>query len=71
MRKHELAFSGKPDYMHRALLQAYLQTAVHSPLSDQTLHFCSAPWLVLTDKLASYRQIAQMDQKYNDEIEGL
>ena len=58
-----------PDYMHRALLRAYLQTA-HNLLSGQALEIYSAPWLGQIGQPAFYRQIAQMDQKYTDEIEG-
>ncbi|MBX3583479.1 MAG: alpha/beta hydrolase [Rhizobiaceae bacterium] len=70
VRKHESAFSGMPDYMHRALLRAYLQTAAHNPLSEEALEIYSAPWLGPTGQAAFYRQIAQMDQKFTDEIEG-
>ena len=70
VRKHEAAFSGMPDYMHRALLRAYLQTAAHNPLSEEALEIYSAPWLGPIGQPAFYRQIAQMDQKFTDEVEG-
>jgi len=70
VRKHEAAFSGMPDYMHRALLRAYLQTAAYNPLSEQALGIYSAPWLGPIGQPAFYRQIAQMDQKFTDEVEG-
>ncbi|SAI67278.1 epoxide hydrolase [Bordetella ansorpii] len=71
VRQHEAAFSGMPDYMHRAVLKAYLQTAAHRPLSGQVLDIYSAPWLGPVGQPAFYRQIAQMDQAFTDEIEGL
>lgn len=71
VREHEAAFSGMPDYMHRALLRAYLQTSVYSPLSEQALEIYSTPWLGPIGQPAFYRQIAQMDQKFTDEVEGL
>lgn len=71
VRRHEAAFSGMPDYMHRALLRAYLQTAAHQPLSEEALDTYSAPWLGPVGQPAFYRQIAQMDQKFTDEVEGL
>jgi pimeloyl-ACP methyl ester carboxylesterase len=71
VRKHEVAFSGMPDYMHRALLKAYLQTAAVNPLSQEAFETYSAPWLGPIGQAAFYRQIAQMDQKYTDEVEGL
>jgi pimeloyl-ACP methyl ester carboxylesterase len=71
VRKHEAAFSGMPDYMHRAVLRAYLQTAAHNPLSEEALDIYSAPWLGPVGQPAFYRQIAQMDQKFTDEVEAL
>ncbi len=71
VRKHEAAFSELPDYMHRALLRAYLQTSTHDPLSEEALEIYSAPWLGPVGQAAFYRQIAQMDQKYTDEVQGL
>jgi len=70
VRQHEQAFTGLPDYMHRALLNAYLQTSAHQPLSPQALEIYSAPWVGPVGQAAFYRQIAQMDQAFTDEIEG-
>lgn len=70
VRKHEAAFVGMPDYMHRALLASYLQTAAHNPLSKEALEIYSAPWLGPVGQPAFYRQIAQMDQKFTDEVQG-
>lgn len=71
VRQHEAAFAGMPDYMHRALLAAYLQTAAHTPLSAEALEVYSAPWRGPVGQPAFYRQIAQMDQRYTDEVQGL
>ena len=60
-----------PDYMHQALLRAYLQTAAHHPLTQEALEIYCAPWLGPVGQAAFYRQIAQMDQRFTDEIEGL
>ena len=70
VRKHGAAFTGMPDYMHRALLRAYLQTSAHNPLSEDALTIYSAPWLGSVGQAAFYRQIAQMDQRFTDEVEG-
>lgn len=69
--RHEAAFAGMPDYMHRALLKAYLQTAAHNTLSEEAMETYCSPWLGETGQAAFYRQIAQMDQKYTDEVQGL
>lgn len=71
VRQHTQAFAQMPAYMHRALLQAYLQSAAHQPLSEQALDIYSAPWLGPVGQPAFYRQIAQMQQKWTDEVEGL
>jgi pimeloyl-ACP methyl ester carboxylesterase len=45
VRSHEEAFAGVPDYLHRAILRAYLRTAVYRPISDAELELYVAPWL--------------------------
>ena len=37
VREHEAAFTGMPEYMHRALLTSYLQTATYNPLSPEVI----------------------------------
>lgn len=71
VRHHEAAFSGMPGYMHDALLRAYLQTAAHRPLSEEAFTAHMAPWQGEQGQPAFYRQIAQMDQSFTDEIESL
>jgi pimeloyl-ACP methyl ester carboxylesterase len=58
-----------PAYMHKALLEAYLQTAAHQPLSEEALAVYTAPWEGDVGQPAFYRQIAQMDQRYTDEMQ--
>lgn len=71
VRQHEQAFLGLPEHMHRALLRAYLQSAAHQPLSAQAMDIYSAPWSGPIGQAAFYRQIAQMDQSFTDEVEVL
>jgi len=71
VRRHEEAFAGLPDYAHEALLTAYLQGASHRGLSAEALGVYARPWLGAEGQAAFYRQIAQMDRKYTDEIEPL
>lgn len=71
VREHEAAFARMPDYMHRAVLRAYLQTAAHNPLPEEALDIYSAPWIGATGQPAFYRQIAQMDLAFTDEVEGM
>ena len=71
IRNHEPAFTGLPAYAHDALLKAYLQSAAHSQLSDEALRIYMQPWQGEVGQAAVYRQIAQMDQAFTDEIEPL
>jgi pimeloyl-ACP methyl ester carboxylesterase len=71
VRQHEDAFAGMPDYMHAALLRAYLQTAAHFTLSEDTLNIYMASWIGKIGQPAFYRQIVQMDQAFTDEVETL
>jgi len=59
-----------PAYMHDALLAAYLQTAAVTALSDEALEAYGAPWRGAAGQPAFYRQIAQMDLRFTDEVEG-
>ncbi len=70
VRQHEAAFAGVPDYLQRAILQAYIRGAVHRPMSDPELEPYIAPWLGPVGQPAFYRQIAQMDLAYTDEVQG-
>jgi pimeloyl-ACP methyl ester carboxylesterase len=71
VRQHEAAFTGLPAFAHEALLRAYLQGAVHRALTDDVLDIYTAPWKGQVGQAAFYRQIAQMAQRYTDEVEGL
>lgn len=69
VRRYEEAFAGLPDYAHEALLKAYLQGASFRGLSDEALETYASPWRGAEGQAAFYRQIAQMDVKFTDEIE--
>lgn len=69
VREHEAAFAGVPDYLQRAMVAAYVRTAIERAIPDDELEPYIAPWTGSAGKPAIYRQIAQMDTKYTDEIE--
>jgi pimeloyl-ACP methyl ester carboxylesterase len=71
VRRYEEAFAGLPDYAHEALLKAYLQGASFRGLPDTALEIYAGPWRGPEGQAAFYRQIAQMDVKYTDEVESL
>ena len=69
VREHQAAFTSLPPYIHAAILSAYLGGALHRPLPAEDLQRYLEPWLGEAGQAAFYRQIAQMDQRYTDEIE--
>ena len=69
VRRFEEAFAGVPDYIQRAILKAYIQGAAHKPLGETVLGSYCDPWLGPVGRAAFYRQIAQMDQRYTDEVQ--
>lgn len=71
VRQHEAAFAGMPAYMHDALLRAYLQTAAYHPLGEDAFAAYMQPWQGETGQPAFYRQIAQMDQRFTDDVEPM
>jgi pimeloyl-ACP methyl ester carboxylesterase len=71
VREHESAFAGLPGYIHEAVVRAYVRSAAFSPLSEDTLAGILAPWTGEEGMAAFYRQIAQADSRYTDEIQDL
>lgn len=71
VRQHEQAFAGVPDYIHEAIVRAYIGTAAHRSLDERTLAATVAPWLGRDGRAAFYRQIAQADAAYTDTAQPL
>lgn len=71
VKQHQAAFTGLPDYVHRALLRAYLQGAAFHRLRDEAFEVYMAPWLDQEGQSAFYRQIARMDERYTAEAQRL
>ena len=71
VRQHQAAFADLPEYVHHAVLAAYIRGGIRRALSDDELNPYLAPWLGAVGQAAFYRQIAQMDQRYTDEITPL
>ena len=62
-------FAQLPPELHEALVRAYIGGAAHRRLRPESLDLLVAPWLGREGQAAFYRQIAQADQRYTDEIE--
>lgn len=69
VRHHEQAFSGAPAYVHDAIVNAYIRDAVFRPMHPDDLQAYVTPWTGDVGQAAFYRQIAQMDQQFTDDIE--
>ncbi len=71
VRKHEEAFSGVPDYIHEAIVRAYIGTALFKGIEQTTVDSTISPWIGAEGKPAFYRQIAQADSRFTDEVQPL
>ncbi len=69
VQKHEAAFAGVPDYIHDAIVRAYVKTAAFKPIDDAVLDRIVAPWTGNDGKAAFYRQIAQADSRDTDAVQ--
>jgi pimeloyl-ACP methyl ester carboxylesterase len=68
-RRHESAFAELPAYIHDAVLRAYIAGAVHRSLTEPEMLRYTEPWTGEIGQPAFYRQIAQMQDRYTDEIQ--
>jgi pimeloyl-ACP methyl ester carboxylesterase len=68
-KNQEQTFANLPAYIHAAILRAYIAGAVHRELPDNEMHLYMEPWLGKVGQAAFYRQIAQMSDRYTDEVE--
>ncbi len=69
VREHESAFAGVPDYIHDAVVRAYVKTAAHQRLDEAVLDAIVEPWTGAEGKAGFYRQIAQADARFTDEVQ--
>jgi pimeloyl-ACP methyl ester carboxylesterase len=66
---HQDVLTGLPAYIHEAILRAYIGAAVKRTLADDEMRLYLDPWLGDSGQRAFWRQIAQMDDTYSEEIE--
>ena len=69
VREHSDVFGQLPPRLHRALVREYISSASHPGLHQATLDRLVEPWMGDTGQPAFYRQIAQADERYTDEIQ--
>jgi len=68
---HETAFAGVPDYIHEAIVRAYVETATFTQLEQSIIDNTLLPWIGDVGKSAFYRQIAQANSSFTDEVQSL
>ncbi|WP_404926668.1 alpha/beta fold hydrolase [Mesorhizobium sp. ORM16] len=66
---HQDVFAGLPAYIHEAVLRAYIGAAAKHKLREEEMRLYLQPWLSEEGKKAFWRQVAQMDDKYSEEVE--
>lgn len=69
VNEYEAAFAGVPDFIHDAIVRTYIATAAFKTLDVDVLDAIVKPWATGNGKAAFYRQIAQADSVYTDEVE--
>lgn len=70
VRDNAEVFSALPAAVHEGALRAYIAGASHVGLTPVQMESLVSPWLGADGQAAFYRQIAQADQAYTDEIQG-
>jgi pimeloyl-ACP methyl ester carboxylesterase len=69
VRDHEGVFAAIPPSIHEGVVQAYIAGASHTGLTEDQMEMLVAPWRGTEGQAALYRQMAQADQAYTDEVE--
>lgn len=69
VRDNVRVFQQIPAAIHQAIVAAYLRGAFYKQMSDEALAPHVEAWLGAEGQDAFYRQIAQADQRFTDEVE--
>ncbi len=69
VQEHPGLLAGLPQYIHAALVTAYIRAASHRGLRPGDLEELVAPWITADGQPAFYRQIEQTDERYLAEIQ--
>jgi pimeloyl-ACP methyl ester carboxylesterase len=69
VRDNAEVFGALPSTIHAAVVRTYIAGASHPGLSPDQLSALATPWLDAEGQAAFYRQIAQADQVYTDQVQ--
>ena len=70
VRDNVEVFQDLPDHIHRQLLVGHIESAIYTDISTEELEPYLTPWLGESGQSAYYRQVAQFDEQYTDEIQS-
>lgn len=62
-------FAAQPPAVHRGAIEAYIASASARGLTADQLSVLTTPWLDELGQAAFYRQIAQADERFTDEVQ--
>lgn len=68
--EHAEVFAQLPPAVHRGAVEAYVRGASHRGLRDDDLAMLVEPWTSEIGQAAFYRQIAEADERFTDEVEA-
>ena len=69
--RHVDAFQGLPPHIHKAVVAAYIKGALVNEIPEEDFDALVAPWLTEAGAPSFYRQFAQADERYTEEVEPL
>lgn len=69
VKQHADVFAQLPPAVHRGAVEAYIRGASHRGLRDDDLAMLVEPWTDEAGQAAFYRQIAQANESFTNEIE--
>lgn len=70
VKAHSDVFEQLPPEVHQGVVEAYIRGAAHRELSPDALRMLVDPWTRADGQAAFYRQIAQADERFTEEIEN-
>lgn len=68
--RHVDAFQGLPKHIHKAIVEAYIRGAFVNDIPVEDFDALVAPWLTEDGTSSFYRQFAQADEKFTQEVEA-
>lgn len=71
VKQHADVFARLPPAVHRGAIEAYIRGASHRGLRADDLALLVEPWTGEAGQAAFYRQIAEADERFTDDVEPL